>query len=437
MTVALGTNIANPISTALSQWLGFDTMGKLANYGKLGVTDPDAAIKALFANNEQGVFFNPSDLTTMFQDRAGTTPVTADGEPVGLILDKSKGLVLGAELVTNTGPFTNTTGWTTNQATLSVADGTMKVTATATGFAAAVQTLSVTPNTWHKINTVTNYVDGPVARFCALYDTPPSSDTLGNFQTNLYTVGYIKSGADGTVAVNLYFAPTVIGQSFEISSISIKEIAGNHAVAPSDAARPLYKTDGGLHWLQFDGVDDSLSTAAINFTATANIDLFSGARSAGASTLFSNQSSLGTVPNGSFLFQLFEGADVGAVNSLGQRVRGTAAAHGFGYTQTVPANVDTNLVVTHGIDLAGTTMATCWPKHRINGSQQTIIGTGGNAAPGGGAFGNLACSIGRVGVSLSLNGRIYSLIVLGRLATPQEITDTETWVAAKTGVTLP
>ena len=37
----------------------------------------------------------------MFQDRAGTTPVTADGQTVGLILDKSKGLVLGSELVTN------------------------------------------------------------------------------------------------------------------------------------------------------------------------------------------------------------------------------------------------------------------------------------------------------------------------------------------------
>ena len=31
---------------------------------------------------------------------------------------------------------------------------------------------------------------------------------------------------------------------------------GHHAIAPSDAARPLYKTAGGLHWLQPDGTDD-------------------------------------------------------------------------------------------------------------------------------------------------------------------------------------
>lgn len=33
---------------------------------------------------------------------------------------------------------------------------------------------------------------------------------------------------------------------------------GNHAVAPSSAARPTYQTDGILHWLAFDGVDDVL-----------------------------------------------------------------------------------------------------------------------------------------------------------------------------------
>lgn len=43
----------------------------------------------LFANGEQGAWYDPSDLTTLFQDAAGTTPVTADGDPVGLMLDKS------------------------------------------------------------------------------------------------------------------------------------------------------------------------------------------------------------------------------------------------------------------------------------------------------------------------------------------------------------
>lgn len=46
-------------------------------------------IKKLFANGEQGFFYDPNDLTTMFQDAIGTMPVTGAGQPVGLIRDKS------------------------------------------------------------------------------------------------------------------------------------------------------------------------------------------------------------------------------------------------------------------------------------------------------------------------------------------------------------
>lgn len=43
----------------------------------------------LFKNGEQGVWFDPSDLSTMFQDVDGLEPVTKDGDPVALIKDKS------------------------------------------------------------------------------------------------------------------------------------------------------------------------------------------------------------------------------------------------------------------------------------------------------------------------------------------------------------
>lgn len=36
----------------------------------------------------QGSWYDPSDLSTLFQDAAGTVPVTADGDPVGLMRDK-------------------------------------------------------------------------------------------------------------------------------------------------------------------------------------------------------------------------------------------------------------------------------------------------------------------------------------------------------------
>lgn len=44
---------------------------------------------SLFAASEPGFWYDPSDLSTLFQDTAGTTPVTAAGQSVGRILDKS------------------------------------------------------------------------------------------------------------------------------------------------------------------------------------------------------------------------------------------------------------------------------------------------------------------------------------------------------------
>ena len=50
----------------------------------------------LFLSGEQGVWYDPSDLTTMYTDRAGTTLVSPVGtvadQPVGKISDKSPNL---------------------------------------------------------------------------------------------------------------------------------------------------------------------------------------------------------------------------------------------------------------------------------------------------------------------------------------------------------
>lgn len=43
----------------------------------------------LFRSGAQGAWFDPSDLSTLFQDVAGTIPITADGQPVAMMLDSS------------------------------------------------------------------------------------------------------------------------------------------------------------------------------------------------------------------------------------------------------------------------------------------------------------------------------------------------------------
>jgi hypothetical protein len=63
-------------------------LGSVAGFGVQQFSPAD-----LFSAGEQGAWYDPSDYSTLFQDSAGTTPVTAVEQFVGLMLDKSKGLV--------------------------------------------------------------------------------------------------------------------------------------------------------------------------------------------------------------------------------------------------------------------------------------------------------------------------------------------------------
>lgn len=66
--------------------LGFPGAGGgLSSGGAAPAFDP----ASLFAASEQGVWYDPSDLTSMFTDLDGLVPVTADGDLVARINDKS------------------------------------------------------------------------------------------------------------------------------------------------------------------------------------------------------------------------------------------------------------------------------------------------------------------------------------------------------------
>jgi len=78
----------------------------------------------LFAAGEPGVWYDPSDLSTLFQDVAGTIPVTDPGNTVGLMLDKSKG---GQQTLP-------TTGWaqTSGDGVVTVVDNVITITGATT-----------------------------------------------------------------------------------------------------------------------------------------------------------------------------------------------------------------------------------------------------------------------------------------------------------------
>ena len=196
---------------------------------------PNAVIEALFAAGEQGAWYDPSDFSTMFQDAAGTTPVTAVEQPVGLILDKSMGLVLGAELVTN-GGFDTDTGWT-NGTGITISGGCLVFTSAAGTYAS--QTVSGTADeAYCEVTLVVSSVSSGAIGFqldmavgSEIRITSPGTYTYRRKQYQHYTNLYVMSYGTTTA---------------QVDSVSVKKVTGNHASQSTTTKRPILRARHNL-----------------------------------------------------------------------------------------------------------------------------------------------------------------------------------------------
>lgn len=68
---------------------GFPPFSSVSAVGISHTDSSEFSPLSLFKDGKQGVWYDPSDLSTLFQDAAGIVPVTTNGNPVGKILDKS------------------------------------------------------------------------------------------------------------------------------------------------------------------------------------------------------------------------------------------------------------------------------------------------------------------------------------------------------------
>lgn len=90
------------------QYFGFDRPSfafKTFGFGSSEFSPLD-----LFTGGKQGVWFDPSDKSTLFQDVAGTVPVTKDGDPVALMRDKSGNGNHATQSVSTSRPIYKTDG---------------------------------------------------------------------------------------------------------------------------------------------------------------------------------------------------------------------------------------------------------------------------------------------------------------------------------------
>lgn len=231
----------------------------------------------LFANGEKGAWYDPSDLSTLYQDALGLTPVTAHNDPVGLILDKSQwgGKTLEQFLagqpelfdpefvpdISNTGSTsvgaydTETNEFSTTQA------GTLN-------YRPTFRILPIDAGKYYRVRLkFTGNLD-PI--FAVTMTSASSGDNHGtggvagaHIRNNGGLLEFIggRFGFGSSPNLTLWTdgQTTWDGLFIDVDECSLKEIPGDHAYQETTAARPIYQTDGTTHWLLDDGADDSLN----------------------------------------------------------------------------------------------------------------------------------------------------------------------------------
>lgn len=231
-----------------------------------------AVIAALFGNGEQGALYDYSDLSTLFQDSLGTTPVTTDGDPVGLVLDLSQGLELGAELVTNGTFDTDISGWTgTGGGTKTWNNGVYRGEGGGTS-GGSYQDIP-TSSSFHRIQFDVRKAGGTGSvSWWIVTDTGTFSPNIQATVTNteFETVTHILP-PDGN-GYRIYFQTLTGDGVIEADNVSVRELPGNHVTQAATAAKPLYRTNGSISWLERDGFDDELKvTTAVAWGAPSTL----------------------------------------------------------------------------------------------------------------------------------------------------------------------
>lgn len=209
-----------------------------------GFTKITAAIRAafspssLFAANEPGVWYDPSDLSTLFQDAAGTTPVTAVEQPVGLMLDKS-------------------------------GNGNHAFQTTAT----SRPVLSARVNQYLATETLATQNVTTLAAQYRLSFEGTGTITLSGTATGVYSAGsHLITCTAGTLT-------STVSGSVTKADLRVANDGANLPPYQRVNTATDYDTAGFQHYLCFDGVDDRLVTAGIVWSAAC--DCFTAVRHTG------------------------------------------------------------------------------------------------------------------------------------------------------------
>ena len=280
------------------------------------------AIANLFSNGEQGVWYDPSDLTTMLQDDTSAAPAVI-GQPVGTILDKSQGLKLGSELITN-GDFAadsdwvKGTGWSISGG-VGVANGVTSQNLRQNGVA-------LEENKVYSVTfTIVSISQGSVL---GRFGGTTTVDSVAFNAAGTYTF-FLKANSTNSS----FMLRGQGGFTGTVDNVLVKEVLGNHATQTTSTKRPVLARhpEGGIRNLlsytqEFDDAfwNKANATVTANFTTapdgTQTADKMQFTTTTYAS-VFVTQS---VISGSSYTLSVF--AKAGNISTLSLEMRGSSSA---------------------------------------------------------------------------------------------------------------
>jgi hypothetical protein len=181
----------------------------------------------------------------------------------------------------------------------------------------------------------------------------------------------------------------------------------------------VYDTVGFPQYLKYGGINSSLSTASINFTATAQMSVFVGLRklSDAAQKFLVELSASSLLNTGTFYITAPNSAAANyGIGSGGLLLASAASASSFAAPITNTLNMAANISAPS-----------------LNANINNVSAITNTATQGLGNYGTYPLYFGaRAGTSLFFNGQEYQTIIVGKTLTATEIANTETYVNSKT-----
>lgn len=408
-------------------------------------------INSLFSKNEQGVWYDPSDFSTMFQDAAGTTPVTAVEQPVGRILDKSgrgnhatqttttSRPVLRARynLQTNTEAFNNASWgkFTTGSSTVLVTDNfgiapdgnqtatRLQMTGSG-GLAEIYQRLPVNIGVQYTGSVWMRSLSG--TKQTTIFGSNPYS-SLVTVTEQWQRFSFTVSATGPVLGIDILANAVGTSASLDIliwhPDFRVANVGTNLPAYQRVKTATDYDTAGFPHYLLFDGVDDFLQTNRIDFSGTDKMTVLAGVRKlsdAAIGMIAELTTDAGTL-NGFYL-----GSDttpsyrfVAGTPIVG--IRPNTGTESSPHTAVLAASCDkTQATASAALSI------------RINAAlhNEYVLA---EADPTGN-FANAPLYIGRRGgTSYPFNGKLYGLVIRGALSSTGEIQGAESYMNLHTG----